>query len=62
MGATVTQPSSTLVHNAKEVQKVTNFIPVYKSRVEDLSWASTGMVASIISGDTALALQQVYMN
>jgi len=37
---------------------ITKFIPSLKSKVEDRQWARLGMVASVIEGDSTLALQQ----
>jgi len=42
----------------QQMQTVTQFTPAYKSRDEDLKWAKSGMVASIFTGDSVLALQQ----
>jgi hypothetical protein len=46
-----------MVHS-QQGPKGTNFIPSYKSRVDDLEWAKAGVVATINSGDSVLALQQ----
>lgn len=43
---------------SKEQQSKTQFIPVSKSSLEDRKWADSGMVASIVSGDSMLSLQQ----
>lgn len=55
VSSSLAQPAAPV---AKQILKATQFIPVYKSRVEDLSWASSGMVASIFLEDSVLALQQ----
>jgi len=51
--------SSTVnVKQAQQRQVSIQYILVYKSRVEDRKWANSGMVASVIAGDSALLLQQ----
>ena len=57
-GSHMVKPVMAAVTQAVQMQPVTKFIPVYKSNDEDLKWAKSGMVASIIAGDSALALQQ----
>jgi len=42
---------------SKSQQPKTQFIPVYKSSLEDRKWAESSMVASIVSGDSVLAIQ-----
>jgi RNA recognition motif-containing protein len=49
----VTGPSK-VQHDRSNVK----FVSVFKSNPEDRKWASLGMVASVIVGDSALALQQ----
>jgi hypothetical protein len=46
------------VKQSKDVQTVSQFVPVFNSREEDLKWASAGMVATLVSGESAVALQQ----
>jgi hypothetical protein len=46
-----------MVH-VQQGQNCTQFIPSYKSHVDDLEWAKAGVVATIASGDSVLALQQ----
>jgi len=47
------------VADPKTVPEVNSrFIPTYRSKEEDLEWAKADLVASVITGDSTLALQQ----
>lgn len=37
---------------------ITKFVPAFSSSLEDRKWAQSSMVASIVEGESALALQQ----
>jgi len=48
------------VKTALIVQPKQRYLPLYRSIPEDQSWANAGMVASVISGDSSLHIQQQF--
>jgi len=56
--APITRMEMSSVEFKQQGNLVSKFIPSYKSCEADLKWAKSGMVATIYTGDSVLALQQ----
>lgn len=51
--ASAVTAAPTSVHDKKSC-----FVPIYKSKLEDRNWANSGMVATVLEGESTLSLQQ----